>query len=359
MPKKLTRSSVLPKNYASVLEGLKKRIQSARLKAAVSVNRELILLYWDIGQEVVRRQTEDGWGESTVEQLASDLRKAFPDMKGFSDRNIWHMRAVYLAYTKDFEKLKQAVSDLTPPTLTQLVSEIPWGHHIVLYQKCKESRQKFWYLKKTLEYGWSRAVLTHQIDSDLYGRHRQGKRLTNFNQTLPPPQSDLAQELIKDPYHLEFLALDSPIKEKALQKNLVTRLKDFLVELGAGFAFVGNEYHFQIGGQDFYIDLLFYHLKLRCYVVIELKTTSFQPEFAGKMNFYLSAMDDLMAHPDDKPSIGIILCQDKNKMIVEYALRDSKKPIGVSSYRLTETLPKKLAGQLPTALELKNELKSK
>ena len=325
--------------YINFVQELKAKVQSAQIRASFAVNRELISLYWAIGRDIFQKQQQFGWGKSIVEKISSELQAQLPGIKGFSIQNMWHMRAFYLAWRQEKK-------------LPQVVGEIPWGHNIVLFEKIKDPSERSWYAGQIVENGWSRAVLVHQIESHLYERQRGGRKLTNFEQTLPPPQSDLARELIKDPYHLGFLAVDDQIREKTLQKSLVSRLKDLLVELGAGFAFVGSEYHLEVGGQDFYIDLLFYHLRLRCYVVIELKTVAFQPEFAGKMNFYLSAVDDLMAHPNDNPSIGILLCKNRNKTIVEYALRDSRKPIGVSSYRLTQTLPKNLAGQLPSAKQL-------
>lgn len=346
----------LPQDYKLVLESLKKRIKSAQLKAATSVNRELILLYFEIGQEIVQKQENDGWGKSTVEQLANDLRKGFPGMKGFSPLNVWRMRAFYLAYSKDLEKLSQPVTEIQVKKVQQLVAQIPWGHTIALVHKVKDSQKRLWYVQKTVEHGWSRAVLIHQIESKLFERQAKPGKLTNFVDTLPDTQSDLAHEMVKDPYNFDFLSLDGKTQERKLHQALVKHLQDFLIELGVGFAFVGSEYHLEVGDQDFYIDLLFYHLKLRSYVVIELKTVAFQPEFAGKMNFYLSAVDDLLRHQEDGPTIGIILCKSKNQTVVEYALKDSKKPMGVSAYKLTHTLPEKFKGKLPSAKQIENGL---
>ncbi|MBP9855295.1 MAG: DUF1016 family protein [Candidatus Omnitrophica bacterium] len=359
----------LPKDYKSALEALKIRIKSAQLKAATSVNRELILLYWDTGKEIVRKQENEGWGKSIVERLASDLRKEFPDLKGFSPANVWRMRAFYLAYIRENENLAQAVREINKEKMSQpttesdsneaihVVSQLPWGHNVTLFQKVKDCLKRLWYAQKTIENGWSRAVLVHQIESGLFERQSKPGKLTNFTQTLPDIQSDLAQEIVKDPYNFNFLSLDGQFKERKLHQGLIQHLQDFLIELGVGFAFVGSEYHLEIGDQDFYIDLLFYHLKLRCFVVIELKTIAFQPEFAGKMNFYLSAVDDLLRHQEDRPTIGIILCQSKNKTVVEYALKDSKKPMGVSAYKLTNLLPEKLRGKLPSVKQIEDELK--
>ena len=331
----------LPIGYAEFLADLKERIRRARIKATLSANRELILLYWEIGRMILERQRKEGWGSKVIDRLAQDLRREFPDMKGFSARNLKYMRAFAEAYPdKEF--------------VQQVAAQIPWFHHCTLLDKVKNPAERIWYIQQTIEHGWSRNILVHQIESGLY--HRKGKAITNFDRTLPAPQSDLAQEILKDPYVFDFLGLTENIRERELERQLIARIRDFLLELGVGFAFVGSQVHLEVGGEDFYLDLLFYHLKLRCYVVIELKTGEFKPEYAGKMNFYLSAVDDLLRHPDDKPSIGIILCKSKNKVIVEYALRDTTKPIGVSSYRLTRALPEELKSSLPSVEELEREL---
>lgn len=330
--------------YAEFLAELKGRIRSAQIKAALSVNRELILLYWDIGHQIVEQQEKEGWGGAVIERLANDLQKDFPGIKGFSPRNIWHMRAFYLTYPGEVKKLPQAVA------------EIPWGHNVLLFEKIKDSAERLWYAQKTVEHGWSRAVLWHQIDTKLYDRQAKKLKTTNFPKTLPPTQSDLALEIIKDPYNFDFLTLADDAREKELEKGLLLHLREFLIELGKGFSFVGSQYHLEIGNEDFYIDLLFYHLRLRCFIVIDLKRTEFKPEYAGKMNFYLSAVDDLLRQPGDHPSIGIILCKTKKHVIVEYALRDARKPIGVSEFRVTAALPEPLKGSLPTIEELESEL---
>jgi predicted nuclease of restriction endonuclease-like (RecB) superfamily len=361
----------LPLGYAELLEDIKSRIQRAQIRGAVAVNRELIQLYWDIGGEIVRRQAKEGWGTKVISRLAADLQKAFPGRAGFSRTNIQRARAFYLAYSEGLTIVPQAVGQLptfggvgsklgeqftnqeTPP---QAMAQIPWGHNAVLLEKLQSTAMRRWYAEKTLQHGWSRAVLMHQIELDLYGR--EGRAVTNFHDTLPAPQSDLAQQTLKDPYIFDFLTLDDRARERELESALLIRLRDFMLELGVGFAFVGSQYHLEIGGKDYFVDLLFYHLKLRAYVAFDLKTEEFKPEFAGKMNFYLSAVDDLLRHRDDQPSIGIILCKSRDKVTVEYALRDTRKPIGVAEYRLTAVLPPELKSSLPTVAELEEELKN-
>jgi len=348
---------LIPKGYHELLTQLKERIRSAQLRAAVAVNRELTELYWQIGQSIVERQRSDGWGKSIVERLAQDLQAEFPGMSGFSPRNVWRMRAFYLAYTEEVQKLPRPVAELDGENLPQAVAEIPWGHNADLLDKIKSPVERLWYARAAVEKGWSRAVLVHWIESDLFSR--QGKAQTNFEKTLPALQSDLARETLKNPYSFEFLTIADDAEEKELERGLVAHIRQFLIELGAGFAFLGQQYRLNVGGEDSYIDLLFYHVKLRCYIVIDLKTTAFKPEYAGKMNFYLSAVDDLLRHSDDKPSIGIILCKSKNQVVAEYALRDLAKPVGVSSYitKLVESLPPALRGSLPSPKALEAELR--
>ncbi|MEH2418436.1 PDDEXK nuclease domain-containing protein [Nostoc sp.] len=329
--------------YEDFLTELKTRIYSAQLRAAVAVNKELVLLYWQIGRDILNRQQQQGWGAKVINRLAADLQKAFPEMKGFSLRNLKYMRAFAEAYPD--EELVQ-----------QVVALIPWGHNVRILDTIKDQTERLWYAQQTIEYGWSRNVLVHQIESKLY--HPQGKATTNFNRTLPQPQSQLAQQLLKDPYTFDFLNLGEDFLERDLERPLINHIRDFLLELGVGFAFVGSQYHLEIGGEDFYIDLLFYHLRLRCYIVIDLKIEEFKPEFSGKMNFYVSAVDDLLRHPDDQPTIGMILCKSKNKVIAEYSLRDMHKPISVSVYQLKDTLPEPLQGNLPTIEQLEAELET-
>ena len=331
----------LPAGYAELLEDLKARIRSAQVKAALSVNRELVLLYWQIGREILQRQQQEGWGAKVIERLAQDLQREFPEMKGFSTRNLLFMRGFAEAYPDE-------------AIVKQLVSQIPWGHLIRLLQKVKDLAERTWYIQQTIEHGWSRNVLVHQIESGLY--ERQGKAITNFERTLPAPQSDLARSLIKDPYVFDFLTLGPQAQERDLERSLLEHLRDFLLELGRGFAFVGSQYRLEVDGDEFFIDLLFYQLRLRCYVVIELKIGEFKPEYAGKMNFYLSAVDELLRHPEDRPSIGLILCKTQNRLVAEYALRDLSKPMGVATYRVTEALPSELQEGLPSLEELEAEL---
>jgi predicted nuclease of restriction endonuclease-like (RecB) superfamily len=344
----------LPAGYAELLENLKGRIRQAQVRAAVAVNRELICLYWEIGREIVHRQEREGWGTKVIDRLADDIQKVFPGIEGFSARNIKRMRAFYSAYTPKEVIVPQAVAQLDGACLPQFVAEIPWGHNAVLLEKLKQTQQRVWYAEKVVQHGWSRAVLVHQIELDLYAR--EGRAITNFHDTLPPVQSDLAQQILKDPYVFDFLTLADEARERELHDGLLEHLRDFMIELGVGFAFVGSQYHLEVGDQDYYIDLLFYHLRLRAFVAIDLKVKEFKPEFAGKMNFYLSAIDDRLRHADDQSSIGIILCKVRDKVTVEYALRDTRKPIGVSEYRLTKALPKDLKSSLPTIEQLEKEL---
>jgi predicted nuclease of restriction endonuclease-like (RecB) superfamily len=331
-----------PKGYNSFLTELKERIRHAQLRAALSVNCELVLLYWSIGRDILTRQKEQGWGAKVIDRLAADLRKAFPEMNGFSPRNLKYMRAFAEAWPD--EAIVQAT-----------LAQITWYHNVALVEKASATEERLWYARQTVENGWSRNVLVHQIESGLY--RRQGKALTNFTRTLPAPQSELAQQVVKDPYNFDFLTLSQEAQERELERGLLDHIRDFLLELGVGFAFVGSQYPLQVGGEEFRIDLLFYHLKLRAFVIVDLKMEAFKPEFSGKMNFYLSAADDLLRHASDQPSIGIILCKSKNKIVAEYALRDLRKPMGVSEYRLTESLPKQLKGSLPSVQQLQAELK--
>jgi predicted nuclease of restriction endonuclease-like (RecB) superfamily len=338
----MTDSGLTPPadDYAVLLATLKERIRAARLRAAVAVNQELILLYWSIGRDILGRMSAEGWGAKVVQRLAQDLTRDFPEMTGLSPRNLTYMRAFAAAYPD--QRIVQ-----------QVVAQLPWGHNLRLLDSVKDPDDRLWYAQQATEHGWSRAVLVHQIESGLI--NRQGKAITNFSQTLPKPQSDLARELMKDPYNFDFLAIADEMSERELERGLLEHLRSLILELGKGFAFVGSQYHLEVGGQDFYLDLLFYHLRLRCFVVIDLKVDDFKPEYAGKMNFYLSAVDDLMRHPTDAPTIGMILCKGKNAVIVEYTLRDAAKPMGVADYRMSSTLPARLEGDLPTSADLAGE----
>lgn len=331
------RSSLLPDGYDDFLHNLKERIRTAQVRAALAVNRELVLLYWQIGSEILERQQREGWGAKVIEKLSADLRHEFPEMKGFSRSNLMYMRAFAEAYM-DEEIIQRSVGQL------------PWRHNIALLEKLKSLEMRLWYGEKTIENGWSRDVLVYQIESKLF--ERQGGAITNFERTLSKPQSDFAQQLIKDPYHLDFLSLGENAQERDLEQGLVTHIRDFLLELGVGFSFVGSQYHLEVDGEDYYLDLLFYHLKLRCFIVIDLKMGEFQPEFTGKMNFYVSAVDDHLRHPDDQPTIGIILCKSKSKTKAEYALRNLNTPIAVSTHRL----PQQLQESLPSVEQLEMKL---
>jgi predicted nuclease of restriction endonuclease-like (RecB) superfamily len=334
-------TATLPAGYDELLHDIKARVQTAQMRATVAVNTGLVLLYWQIGSDISKRMQEHGWGAKVVDQLAIDLRRELPDMTGFSLRNLRYMRSFAEAWPQE-------------SILQQLVAKLPWGHNVRLLDYLKTREERLWYARATIEYGWSRNVLVHQIESRIY--ERQGKATTNFERTLPLPQSDLARQLLKDPYNFEFLTLQQDAEERELEKGLIAHIQKFLLELGSGFAFVGRQYHLEIGGEDFYIDLLFYHLKLRSYIVIELKSGRFKPEYAGKINFYLAVVDDLLRHPDDAPSIGLVLCKEKSQVVAEYSLRNMASPIGVSEYQITEALPDVLKRSLPTVEQLEAEL---
>ena len=355
----------LPSGYGTFLKDLKVRIRTVRLKAALSVNSELISLYWHIGKSISDRQNSEGWGKSIVDRLAADLQQEFQGIEGFSPSNIWRMRAFFLAWTKkvlaqpvresgDSGKLAPLVREIDNTKIPKLVTEIPWGHNVIIIEKLKNPVLRLWYAQKTIEHGWSRAVLIHQIESGLH--KRQGKAVTNFKQTLPPSQSELAQQALKDPYIFDFLSLSEDAAERDLEKGLIEHIRKFLLELGVGFAFVGSQYHLEVEEEDFYIDLLFYHLRLKCFIVIDLKMEPFKPEFAGKMNFYLSVVDEQLGQDVDNPSIGIILCKTRKKLIAEYTLRNTNTPIGVSEYKLTRIIPPDLQKNLPSIRELEKEL---
>ncbi|ELS00222.1 YhcG family protein [Gloeocapsa sp. PCC 73106] len=336
--------------YKNFLAEIKNKVTNARIKATLVVNRELIQLYWEIGRLIVEKQKSVGWGKAVIERLAKDLKTSQPEVKGFSARNLWRMKAFYEAYSNDTTQAKEL-------KLPQAVAEIPWGHNIILLEKIKDPQLRIWYAQATIQHGWSRNILTIQIENQLHLRY--GEAPSNFAKTLPSPQSDLVQQTIKDPYIFDFLTLADDAHERELEKGLVNHIRDFMLELGVGFAFVGNQYKITVADKDYYIDLLFYHLQLRCFVVIELKARSFIPEYAGKLNFYLSAIDDLLRYETDNPSIGIILCKSHDKITAEYALRDINKPIGIAEWQtqLVKSLPDNLKDSLPTIEELEEEFK--
>lgn len=340
----LVSQSKVPSDYSDFLNGLKSRIQTAQLKAAASVNLELTSLYWDIGQNLLKKTREEGWGSKIVERLAADLANDIPGVTGFSKRNL--------------ELMRQFAESYPDGIYETAVSQIPWGHNIALMQRLEQYKDRLWYAQQTIKNGWSRNVLVMWIESELH--KRKGKAVNNFALTLPEPHSDLALESLKDPYCLDFLTLSAEAHEKEIEQGLIDHLQKFLLELGQGFAFIARQYHLEIGGEDSYIDLLFYHFKLKCFIVIELKAGPFKATDAGQVNFYLTAVDRLLKQPEDNPTIGIILFKEKNKITAEYALSNLKSPIGVSSYtvNLVEKLPKELKGKLPTIEEIEKELSS-
>jgi len=349
-------------HYPALLSEIKQRIREGQARAILAVNQELLALYWDIGCLIDARQKQEGWGAGVIPRLAKDLHNELPEEKGFSERNIKLMVQFFREYPTLF--VSTAIGQ---PPVAQLpisishsekgqpaVAQIPWAHNVLLMQRVKDLSIRQWYAEATLTQGWSRNVLQIQIESAAH--IRQGKATSNFALRLPPPQSDLARQALKDPYLFDFLTLAEPFHERELETGLIAHLEKFLLELGQGFAFVGRQYRVEIGDQDFYIDLLFYHLRLRCYIVIELKRGQFKPEYAGKMNFYCSVVDDVLKHPSDTPTIGLILCQWQNEVIAEYALRGVDKPIGVSTFELTRALPAELESSLPTIEQIEQEL---
>lgn len=335
--------SAVPGSYPSALVAIKKRIAEERVRVVLAANTAMVQLYWDIGRMILDRQGRAGWGARVIDRLSSDLREAFPEMRGFSPRNLKYMRAFAAAWTD-----RQIVQ--------RVVAQLPWRQNIALLERLRDQAARLWYADQALRQGWSQSILCLQIERNAH--ERQGKATTNFPATLPPTDSDMATQVFKDPYLFDFLGTADPRREREVEQALVDHIQQFLLELGTGFAFVGRQVHLEVGDQDFYLDLLFYHLKLRCFVVIELKAVPFDPEFVGQLNLYLSAVDDLLRHADDKPTIGLILCQSRSKIVVEYALRDLKKPIGVAGWgtRLVEALPANLKGSLPTVEEIEAEL---
>jgi predicted nuclease of restriction endonuclease-like (RecB) superfamily len=340
MPK---QTSLFPDSYDDFFHNLKERIRATQVKAALAVNQELVLLYWQIGCEILQRQQQEGWGTKVIERLAKDLRLEFPTVTGFSRTNLMYMRAFAEAYPDE-------------QIVHQLGGQIPWRHNCVILEKVKDPEQRIWYVQKTIEHSWSRSVLIHQIDTDLFSR--QGGSITNFEAVLPAPQSDLAQSLLKSEYNLDFLELHEKALERDLERALLERMQKFLLELGVGFAFVGSQYRLEVDGDEFFADMLFYHLGLSCFVVIELKTTDFKPEYSGQINFYVNVIDDKLRRPHDNPTIGIILCRSKKKSIVEYALQGMSQPISVSTYRTTATLPEEYKEKLPSIEDLQYQIEA-
>ena len=361
-------------HYAGLLGDIKTRIRQAQINATLSANAEMILMYWDIGRMITERQQREGWGTGVLRRLACDLKSELAEVKGFSERNLKRMTQLFREYpqlsTIGPRAVAQLESEVTEPvkgpqpvaqtclavSIQRLVTSMSWAHNILLIQTVKDLQTRLWYMQQTIEKGWSRDTLAQMIKNSFH--KRQGAAVTNFQQSLPLPQSDLARQLLKDPYIFDFLTIEEPFHERELETGLVRHLERFLLELGQGFAFVGRQYHLEVSDKDFFIDLLFYHLGLRCFVVIELKKGDFKPEYAGKMNFYCSVVDDKLKHETDQPTIGLILCQTKDRILAEYALRDINKPIGVSDYELTRALPERLQSALPTIEEIEAELQS-
>jgi predicted nuclease of restriction endonuclease-like (RecB) superfamily len=333
----------MPSDYLATLGEIKDRIRTERLRVALSANATMILMYWEIGKIILARQNKEGWGAKVIDRLSADLRKEFPDMQGLSPRNLKYMRAFAAAWQE---------KAIVQGSLAQL----PWWQNIALLEKLGDAETRLWYARKTIENGWSQPVLCIQIENGAHLRH--GKAVNNFALTLPPADSDMAAQVFKDPYLFDFIGTADPRRESEVEQALVDHVQKFLLELGAGFAFVGRQVHLEFSSKDYYLDLLFYHLKLRCYVVVELKAVPFEPEFVGKLNMYMSAVDDLLRHPYDRPSIGLLLCKGKDRIVAEYALSGYKRPIGVADWKkqLTETLPADLKGSLPSVEEIEAEL---
>lgn len=326
--------------YLSIIENIKHEINAAQYRAAVHVNADMLLLYYDIGCVINEHKT---WGSKFIDNLAADIRLAFPKSKGYSVRNLKYMAKFAETYAeREF--------------VQQVVAQIPWGHNIVILDKVNNLEERKWYIKKSAQNGWSRNVLVHQIESNLYQRQVLAEKVSNFENRLPSPQSELAVQTMKDPYVFDFIAFNEDMLERDIEQALVRDVTRLLLELGTGFAFLGNQYHLNVGGDDFYIDLLFYNINLRCYVVIELKTGDFKPEYAGKLNFYLSAVDGILKKEQDNPSIGLLLCKSKNNVVAEYSLKDMSKPIGVSEYKITSSLPDNLEKQLPSIEDIQKRI---
>lgn len=362
-------------NYPALLKEVKDRIRRAQIRATMSANAEMLLMYWDVGRIIDEQRAAEGWGTKVIQRLSQDIRNDLPDIKGFSERNLKRMRAFYNEYSElairplaVAQLPDDAPSPIGPLAVAQLTVEsvatdnaalleyvlrLPWAHNAVLLS-VKNITARLWYMAQTLEYGWSKDWLIEQIKRQAY--ERQGKAVTNFATHLPTPQSALAQETLKDPYIFDFMTLAEPFHERELEAGLVAHVEKFLLELGAGFAFIGRQYHLAVEGEDFYIDLLFYHTKLRCYVVVELKRGRFEPEYAGKVNFYCAVVNDVLRHAQDNPTIGLILCQTHNRVVAEYTLSNMHTPIGISEYELTRALPESLKSSLPTVEEIEERL---
>jgi predicted nuclease of restriction endonuclease-like (RecB) superfamily len=337
------KDTLSPIQYGKFLQAIRQRIQNSRMMAYRAVHKELIDLYWDIGREITQRQEREGWGKAVVERLAKDLQKEFSGSTGFSAQNLWFMRQLYTEY-QNF------------PNLLQLVREIPWGQNIAVMTKIKDPDAREYYLRMTAEMSWSRNVLAHQISTDAYGRQRKSAKQHNFQKTLAPALAEQADEAMKDVYALDFLGITKPVVERELERRMVNHIRNVLLEFGQGFSFIGNQYPVKLNDDTYYLDLLFYHRKLKALVAIELKAGKFKPEYAGKMNFYLNLLNDFVREADENPAIGIILCGDRNRLEVEYALKGIDKPVGVAKYTLTRRLPPELKDKLPDPKKLEKQI---
>lgn len=351
-------------DYRQWIVSVKERIQSSQIKAAIAVNRELLELYWYLGEQILEKQQSAKWGDGFLDQMSRDLLAEFPEIRGFSRRNLFYMRK-WVSFWTGSEPIMQQAAAQTPAIVQQvaaqlgkpenpLLFQIPWGHNLLLLDKISRPADALFYVQRTIENNWSRAVLTHQIESGLH--LREGQAINNFAATLPKPESDLAKQLLRDPYKFDFLTLTERHSERELEDGLTDHLAKFLLELGAGFAFVGRQYHIVVDEEDYYIDLLFYHVRLHCYVVVELKVEKFKPEHAGKLTFYVSAVDSQVRTSVDGPTLGILICKSKSDITVEYSLRDVNKPIGVSEYQITANLPEQLRSSLPSIEQIEAEL---
>ncbi|ERT43235.1 MULTISPECIES: PDDEXK nuclease domain-containing protein [Fusobacterium] len=340
------------KEYKKFLIELKEKVKNSQLKAAVKVNYELLNLYWELGKKITEKQKEYSWGDSFISNLSNDLKKEFPDMKGFSVQNLKNIRYWYLFYAEYLIGL-QPVSQLKK--IENKIKSIPWGHNQRIMYKCKSVREAIFYVEKTIENGWSRTILEHQIDSKLY--ERLGSAISNFDSRLPKVQSELAKQTIKDPYNFDFLTLRDKYDERELEDALVKQITSFLLELGTGFSYIGRQVHLKVGDSDFYIDLLFYHVKLHCYVVVELKTEKFKPDFAGQLNFYVTAVNRDLKSQEDNQTIGILICKDKDNVVAEYSLANISQPIGISKYEISKLLEKEYKSSLPSIEEIEQSIK--
>lgn len=342
---------IVTDEYKAWIEEIKNKIQSSQIKASVKVNYEMLDLYWQIGKDITEKQKYSKWGDSFLSVMSKDLKKTFPNVNGFSVENLKHMRYWFRFYNDEIR-----LQDVTQLEMVEkIIKSIPWGHNQRIMYKCKDVKEALFYVQKTLDNGWSRNVLVHEIESSLY--ERQGKAITNFGIKLPALQSDLAEQTLKDPYNFDFLTLTEDYNEKELENALTEQITQFLLELGTGFSYMGSQVNIKVGESNFYLDLLFYHVKLHCYIVVELKTEKFKPEFAGQLNFYVTAVNKQMKTEEDNQTIGILICKDKDNVVAEYSLENISQPIGIAEYELTKVLSKELESNLPTIHEIEEELK--